>query len=90
MFIANRRAKFANQRAAVGDDEDMAAADNFKEIGVDLRAGTDIDLQFFGEFASEGAGRVFARLGAAAWQLPFVPGVMNQHNLAVYEQHALD
>ncbi|HKP03040.1 MAG TPA: hypothetical protein VJU77_06690 [Chthoniobacterales bacterium] len=73
MFIANGGAKLANESAAIGDDEHMPAGNNLEKVRVDLGVRPDIDRQFLGKFADQGASVVFSRLGPPARQLPLVP-----------------
>ena len=90
VLLADLRAERAGELAAVGDDEDMSPGDNLKKVGVDRRTGPDSDRELLGKFARECASRVFVGLGPAAGQLPFVPGVVDQHDLPINKQHAFD
>jgi hypothetical protein len=91
MFVAQTWLKGTLQLAAVGDDEDVLARDNFEQVAVNELFGKYFDTQFFFELSLNTGFWVFTNFDSAARKFPFISVVHCEDCLAVIdEQNTFD
>jgi hypothetical protein len=91
MFVAQPWLKGTLQLAAVGDDEDVLARDNFEQVAVNELFGKYFDTQFFFELSLNTGFWVFTNFDSAARKFPFTSVVHCEDSLAVIdEQNTFD
>src|SRR5512133_1003130 len=90
MLVAeDRRPCSSVQMTSTGDDEHIPALEDVVEPGVQDRTGLDLPADLFSDLSSDAPLGVLTKLQPAASQLPFIPFVPEQHDLAIAHHDAL-